>query len=265
MKEGTLPNLLIIGVQKGGTTWLHNYLGGHSCVGMSAKKELEYFSKYKQPLQEYKANFQNMGEKKIVGESTPGYLWSPHASSSEVISRIRKTLKDEVKILVSLRDPVDRAISAFMHHWKQGRVGVDASILTIGHGILEASMYRARLEPWIKEFEEHEIFFIRMQDLFSGSNALTELSKWLNLDVEDFPNLSPLHVGAEVIEEDNFLTISDQSFDKFKRGNEKLTEKPKIYESEIQYLSSSLAAEIDYCKSIFPDGLIKSDWKKYFK
>lgn len=126
----TLPNFLIIGAAKSGTTALYRYLYDHPEVFMSQQKELHYFSYpetsmlTKGPesyhrvavssLEEYQSFFENAQHYKAIGEASPSYLYFP-----ECAARIKKLLPD-VRLIVILRNPVERAYSAYMHAIRDG-------------------------------------------------------------------------------------------------------------------------------------------------
>jgi hypothetical protein len=106
-----LPNYLIIGAQKAGTSSLFNYLSMHPQVKNSYKKEVHYFDKnYDKPINWYKQYFPfkfGVNDKTMIGEATPNYLYHPF-----VAGRIKKTIPD-VKMIVLLRNPVERVISQY--------------------------------------------------------------------------------------------------------------------------------------------------------
>jgi hypothetical protein len=121
----TLPDFLIIGAQKGGTTSLYLYLNEHPNIGGAVIKEVSFFDKnYQLGLSWYRAQFPTPLRKLytrdirkqnyIVGEASPGYLIYPHAPE-----RIAKTLP-RVKLIALLRNPVERAYSQYRHNVSRG-------------------------------------------------------------------------------------------------------------------------------------------------
>lgn len=104
----SLPDFIIVGEAKCGTTSLYNYLENNSKLNSPIKKEIHYFDyKYTKGERWYKAHFPLNSNKKITGEATPYYFFQPNA-----ISRIAKCLPG-VKIILMVRNPIDRAISSF--------------------------------------------------------------------------------------------------------------------------------------------------------
>ena len=129
--KNKLPNFLIVGAAKSGTSSLHNYLNQHHQVFMpSYNKE---GMKVKEPrflikdlvqhrlhngiwtFEEYQSLFDDVKDEKAIGESTVLYLYYyKHA-----INNIKQYLGEDMKIIIMLRNPVDRAYSAF-HHVSRG-------------------------------------------------------------------------------------------------------------------------------------------------
>jgi hypothetical protein len=112
-----LPNFLLIGVEKAATTWLAKCIGEHPNVFMADEKELHFFNyRYERGLAWYESHFNGWSGQAAIGEATPGYIYSPDAHR-----RIKAILGDQVKLIVTLRHPVDRAYSAFGQYMRQGR------------------------------------------------------------------------------------------------------------------------------------------------
>jgi hypothetical protein len=128
---GVLPNFLIVGAQKAGTTALYYALSKHPQVFMSAVKEPAYFvaedalrnaagpgdeaSQLVTSLDAYEELFAGSGSADARGESSTSYLYDPDAPQ-----RIKDQLPD-VKLIAILRNPVDRAYSNFLHLVRDGR------------------------------------------------------------------------------------------------------------------------------------------------
>lgn len=126
-----LPDFLIVGAQKCGTTSLYKYLVQHPCVAPMVsighqRKEVRYFSKYyHHGLAWYKAHFPThlyklymllfLRQRLMIGESTPSYMFHPLAPR-----RIFELLP-EVKLIALLRNPIDRAYSHYQHVKRIGK------------------------------------------------------------------------------------------------------------------------------------------------
>lgn len=128
-----MPNFLIIGAAKSGTTSLYNYIQQHPAVYMSSNKEPRFFAfEGKRPdfrgpgddpvaykgvvtdMESYKQLFAGVSGEVAIGEASTHYLYNP-----EVPAKIRRHLP-EVRLIAMLRDPVERAYSSFMHKRREG-------------------------------------------------------------------------------------------------------------------------------------------------
>jgi hypothetical protein len=120
-----LPDMIIIGAMKCGTTSLFRYLAEHPDFFPPITKEIHFFdSKYNQGLDWYRRRFPTKvrklacrlrGRRIITGEASPYYMFHPHA-----MRRIASVLP-KVKLIVLLRNPVDRAYSHYHYEVKHGR------------------------------------------------------------------------------------------------------------------------------------------------
>ncbi len=128
----TLPNFLLIGAAKSGTTTLYHCLAQHPQVFTSEMKEPAFFAFVDEELNftgpgdrlatrytvtdlnRYQALFQDAGDALVVGEGSTEYLHNPRAPE-----RIKQTLPD-VKLIAVLRHPVERAYSAYLMHRRMG-------------------------------------------------------------------------------------------------------------------------------------------------
>jgi len=111
-----LPDFLILGAQKGGTTALYAYLRWHPGITGPSWKEVSYFDRhYRRGASWYRGHFPIGAGDRLVGEASPGYLFHPLAPE-----RVRATVP-EAKLIALLRDPVDRAVSHYHHEVALGR------------------------------------------------------------------------------------------------------------------------------------------------
>ena len=107
-----LPNFLIVGAQKCGTSTLAAWLRAHPDVFFSERKELHFFSDeevWQRGVDWYASCFEQAGDRPAIGEATPHYMDFP-----ESIRRIAEVVPD-AKLIVCLRDPVARAYSSYRH------------------------------------------------------------------------------------------------------------------------------------------------------
>lgn len=164
-----LPNFLIIGAQKAGTRWIKLMLDQHPDIFI-AKKETHYFNDhYEKGLDYYKSFFIDSNEQKAIGEKTPGYLWVPSQRQKEFPkNKVRNVPKmvhnydPGIKLIVSLRDPVKRAVSAYYHHMRARRIAPGDSILETNPllGIVDRGFYHHQLTNWFDFFPREQFLIL---------------------------------------------------------------------------------------------------------
>lgn len=114
MKPPVLPNAVIAGLGRSGTTSLFQYLLEHPDVCGSKRKETKYFEpavfgQELAPLHEYSAFFDHYAGEAVILEATPGYF----AGGLEVARLIRSTLGDDARVVIVLREPASRLVSFY--------------------------------------------------------------------------------------------------------------------------------------------------------
>lgn len=117
-----LPDFIVVGGQRCGTTSLYHYLVAHPSVSPAFTKEVHFFDRrFARGLNWYQAHFplrvfrRSRRQVLITGEATPYYMFHPH------VPRRISALLPEVKLIILLRNPVDRAYSHFHHEVRMGR------------------------------------------------------------------------------------------------------------------------------------------------
>jgi len=133
MDKIKLPNFIVVGAAKAGTTSIYEYLNAHPNIFIPDKKECKYFSSmptnYKGPQDdvvnkavtksflEYCNLFNNVKEEKAIGDVSNDYLYFYENS----INNIKKYLNEDVKIIISLRNPIERAYSHYLNLVRNNR------------------------------------------------------------------------------------------------------------------------------------------------
>lgn len=117
------PNFIGVGAGRCGTTSLYQYLATHKDVYMSPVKEINYFgirdietNEYGITFREYLYYFLGAENQKCIGEISPVYL-----TISESASRIKEKLGN-IKILITIREPIERMVSQYKHHFEQHQI-----------------------------------------------------------------------------------------------------------------------------------------------
>jgi len=194
-----LPNFMIIGVQKGGTTSLFHYLKSHPKIKQSYFKETHYFDEhFERPLSWYKAFFPFSKQNGImIGEATPSYLFF-----DEVPKRIY-SLIPECKFIVLLRNPIDRAVSHYEMNISRRDETADSFEKAIGmHGCgipqggkqmnkkkfysyLERGLYANQISNWLMYFQRKQFLFIKSEHLLTNpEHEMEKIYDFLGLEKE---------------------------------------------------------------------------------
>ena len=144
-----MPNFLYIGPDKAGSTWIHRVLSWHPSIFMAQAKELFFFDQYHgRGLDWYRSHFRDAtDDHRIVGEVSHDYLFSPQACE-----RIARALPD-VRLMVCLREPVERAFSSYLYMVRQGRFNgsFDEAVQQIDE-LIDHGLYAKHLSPYIEAF-----------------------------------------------------------------------------------------------------------------
>ena len=163
----TLPNLLVVGAAKAGTTSMHHYLHQHPEVSMTALKELMFFvdPDCHNRLDEYSRHFDTSAQ--VRGESSPQYTFYPYRDG--VAERIYTFLPD-VKLIYLVRDPLDRVVA----HWAEfyadeieHRSMTDAlsDFDNPSNRYVCPSKYASQLDEYLRYFPLERILVIDQYDL----------------------------------------------------------------------------------------------------
>lgn len=176
------PTFIGLGAQKCASTWVHHVLNDHPEAMVSTPKELDYFSYYYgRGYYWYEQHFEaaTRGEK-AIGENSPSYL--PHPLAPE-----RAALyAPDLKIIVALRDPIERAYSNHLHMVMLGYLkGPDLSFeygLEHNPMYVEQSRYAKHLRNWMNHFSR-EAFHIVLQEDVRNDGVGEALRLYRHLDI----------------------------------------------------------------------------------
>ena len=169
---GALPNLIVIGGLKCGTTSLHHYLNLHPQAGMSRPKELNYFvEELNWGLGEewYRAHFP--ADAPVRGETSPHYTNRPRFDG--VAERIKGALGAEVRLIYMVRHPLDRLLSHYLHNVGGGyeRRELADAIADGGSSYVERGRYAYQLEPYLDAFDPGQILIVSREELGRDRDA----------------------------------------------------------------------------------------------
>ena len=177
-EERYLPNFICVGAQKCGTTTLYNVLDKHNEVYMPAKKELHFFDHTEmEPIEKLRDHFRHSKLEQVRGEVTPYYMF--HESGMKNIHSV----VPNAKIIILLRDPIERAISHYWHAVSKGFETLDPiqalkqenSRLNTGirayhqrNSYTTRSKYMHQIKRVNQYFRRDQILILKSEDLFAG-------------------------------------------------------------------------------------------------
>jgi hypothetical protein len=164
-----LPNLIVIGAQKAGTTSLHFYLGLHPQISMSAVKELNFFSgpdwNWDRGLDWYESHFDE--SRPVRGESSPSYASYPWVQGAP--ERMAAIVPD-ARLIYLVRDPIERMISAYVHRRASGferrpiaEVFSDPRFYASGY--VAHSRYHQQLLRYLEHFDPQRVLVVDHAEL----------------------------------------------------------------------------------------------------
>jgi len=212
----TMPNFLIVGSAKSGTTALHTYLNQHPNIFMSPDKETNFFTfegqrlNFQGPgdqainsfsitkLADYQECFAGAQDEQAIGEACPLYLYDPNTPA-----RIKAHLP-QVKLIAILRNPVDRAYANYLHLVRDGREPCDDFQTALG---LEATrrqqdwewfwdytaigLYGCQLARYFQHFGRTQVRIFLYEDLNNNPQQLLHsIFEFLEVDPAFEPDIS---------------------------------------------------------------------------
>ena len=190
-----LPDFIVIGTSRGGTTSLYHLLRGADGIFMPTRKELHFFSwglqlNPRPPLSGYAQNFSEAPADAIAGEKSPSYFWFPSAADN-----IRQHLPN-VRLIATLRDPAERAISDFKLGLNAAPEErdllrlIDGGIRDLASGkpygsvfdpavILWKGMYGRHIRRFLKLFGEQRLLLIDFSSLGDSQRVLAAIAQFI--------------------------------------------------------------------------------------
>lgn len=178
-----LPDFLIIGAAKSGTTWLVHCLDSNSRVFIP-QTELHFFSRYADDLEShrewYEQHFEGSHDGQIIGENS-NYLSNPHAAKL-----IHDWLPD-VRLITLLRNPTERAYSAYCMQLRKGRVTVDINAyldpaISEAPHIITNGCYHKHLSRFIDYFPQERMHYVIFDDIgFDPKNVYVGVCRFLGI------------------------------------------------------------------------------------
>ncbi|MEE9289121.1 MAG: sulfotransferase [Bacteroidota bacterium] len=214
-----MPNFLIIGAMKAGTSSLYAYLGQHPQIYMSHIKESRFFASEGENMgfcgpgdelqnkrsithiRDYSALFRNVSDEIAIGEASPMYIDSPKAAE-----RIQHYIPD-VKLIAMLRNPVERAYSNFLHAVRENREPLNDFARALGEEesrkrnnwspfwrYKERGLYYIHLKRFFERFDRNQIRIYLYDDWqMDNIRILQDIFRFLNVDHTFVPDVNVKH------------------------------------------------------------------------
>ncbi len=164
--DGALPNLIVIGGLKCGTTSLHHYLNLHPGVGMSRPKELNFFVSelnWELGADWYRSHFP--ADLPVRGETSPHYTNRPRFSG--VAERMRECLAEDARVIYMVRHPIDRLLSHYLHNVGGGYESRELAeaVANPQSSYVQRGLYAFQLEPYLESFGPERILIVSREEL----------------------------------------------------------------------------------------------------
>lgn len=200
-EQAPTPDIFIVGVMKGGTTILHDYICTHPNVCAGSKKEIHYFSLFYNEGPEWYANhFKDVKPKFRTIDASPTYF---DATNTALIPRLIRSYKEDPRVILITRDPIQRAISQFVHLKKITKAPVLAEMdineffaQDLGEAfransasayylnqVLNFSLYQRKLAAFRQQFNPQQLLVLDNDELRSQPrNTMERVFTFLNED-----------------------------------------------------------------------------------
>ncbi|MGH7562994.1 MAG: sulfotransferase family protein [Gemmatimonadota bacterium] len=215
-----MPNFLVIGAARSGTTSLYHYLGSHPEIYMSPVKEPNFFAweegrfdfgasapggKIRTRLsvldsKKYRALFRGVTDEKAIGEASPSYMGSPGAAA-----RIQRAIPS-ARLIAMLRHPAERAYANYMGRLRDGRERNQDPHDALGGALsgrgprwrqeiyVGVGLYHERLRPFYERFDRERIRICLFDDFVRDPHALLRnLFSFLGVDPGFEPDTTIVH------------------------------------------------------------------------
>ncbi len=217
------PDYIIIGAGKCGTTSLHGYLSQHPQILSPHNKELNFFNKnFNRPVSWYLAHFPSITDQPrfLTGEASPGYFYT-----RQVDQRLFE-LFPQTKLILLLRNPVDRAISWYHHSvrigWEKQTLEevitneidiiekATEAKLAYKPGTLGEGIYVYKVKRWLSLFPREQLLILKSEDFYANTaNVMKQVFDFLGLEFYESINYTKYNFGHyKPIEQDLRLKLS---------------------------------------------------------
>ncbi len=183
--DKVLPNFLVIGAQRCATSWMYFCLKEHPDIFLPFIKEVHYFCDfYEKGFVWYERYFNICKGQKAIGEISPSYLYSEKAPE-----RISRDLKD-VRLIVCLRNPIDRAYSQYKKHLRAGtQTKSFEEAMEADPQYIERGYYFQQISRYLEFFPREKLLILFYDDLMNNPLVfLKNIFSFLEVDANFVPS-----------------------------------------------------------------------------
>ncbi|HVC71610.1 MAG TPA: sulfotransferase domain-containing protein [Acidimicrobiales bacterium] len=235
-----LPDFVILGAQRGGTTSLFTWLMGHPSITPPVRKEVHYFDRnYDKGENWYRAHFPLARPGLVTGEASPYLLFHPLTPA-----RVARDLPSSTRFIAVLRDPVERAVS---HYWHERRLKAETEPLGVALALEDERLagatelllagersfahfhfsyaargrYAEQLRRWFDAVGRDRILVVESERMFSDPEVSAGVTTWLGLPSSPHPfpamnsadRVDPDDVSALRSLEASFVAANEELFE----------------------------------------------------
>jgi len=222
------PDFIIIGTMKGGTTALYDFITLHPKILKAKQKEIHYFSLYyERGVEWYLQHFSDQAGM-ITGEASTSYF---HVTNNRLVPNLIKSFNPEIKLLLIVRDPIERAVSNYYHFCKVMKIpevqSMDADEFfsipftealretsNIGFYLNQAlsiSLYYRSYLYYERVFDRNHLFVLTNHDLrMKPFETMNSVYKFLDVDPKSFDEFGEIRYSLGT----NVSELSDETFNR---------------------------------------------------
>jgi sulfotransferase family protein len=200
--DAAAPDFLVLGVPRSATTWLYSALSTHPDVYLPKTKEQEFFGDYQFHLgwNWYLQHFAARGGQSVAGDVSVGYFHSPEAPGQ--IARMLGT--ERVKLIVVLREPIERARSYYNYRLIRGMMPAtfeEAIAMPYFRDLfVEQGHYAGYLERWYDTFDRSRLLILLHDEIQTNpSAALMKMLRFLGISSEGFVVPQRENAGTRIV------------------------------------------------------------------
>ena len=256
--DGRVPNFMIAGEQKAGTSYLYWNLRCHPQVFASPLKDALFFSRARFDFSELAGylteHFGAARAEPWVGEASASYF-----HDEEAAYRIKKAFGSEMKFIISLRHPTDKMVSLYLHNYRRRRLRGDEGLLDLENTpfrIRKFASHSGECARFLDLFGPENVKFLLFDTLRSSPSAFVEAAlSFLGLTPVKKPLKKMINKGNDLRWDGEYLTIADSELPSAEQV------RPRFRKDDLELLHESVQEAVEQTERI--TGLDLSSWKRF--